>query len=121
MGSNYKDQNGYFTWGIHGKLPTELGKLRNLQHLHLNDNYISGALISEIGQLHFLETLHLQSNFLMGPIPTEYSNCVSLEEILLDGNNIDGSHSMPDEICHLPELELARVDCRISCNCCYGC
>jgi hypothetical protein len=66
--NNYKDQNGYFTWGIHGKLPTELGKLKNLKHLHLNDNYISGTLISEIGQLYFLETLHLQSNFLLGLI-----------------------------------------------------
>ena len=120
--SNYKDQNGYFTWGVHGKLPTELGKLKNLKHLHLNDNYISGTLISEIGQLYFLETLHLQSNFLLGPIPAEYSDCVLLEEILLQDNNIDGgSVSMPEDICRLPELELARVDCEVSCSCCFGC
>ena len=120
--SNYKDQSGYFTWGIHSTLPTELGMLKNLKHLHLNDNYLSGTLITEIGQLYFLETLHLQNNFLLGPIPTAYSNCVLLEEILLEGNNINGSSfSMPDDICRLPELELARVDCMISCSCCYGC
>ncbi|KAL3802049.1 hypothetical protein HJC23_010805 [Cyclotella cryptica] len=120
--SNYKDESGYFTWGIHSTLPTELGKLKNLKHLLLNDNYLSGTLITEIGQLYFLETLHLQNNFLLGPIPLEYSNCVLLEEILLEGNNIDGSlYSMPEDICRLPELELARVDCKISCSCCYGC
>ena len=120
--SNYKDQNGYFTWGVHGKLPTELGKLKNLKHLHLNDNYISGTLVSEIGNLNFLETIHLHSNFLHGPIPVEYSGCVWLREILLQGNNIDGgSFSMPDSICHLPELELARVDCAVPCSCCFGC
>lgn len=120
--SNYKDQSGYFTWGIHSTLPTELGMLKNLKHLHLNDNYLSGTLITEIGQLYFLETLHLQNNFLLGPIPTEYSDCVLMEEIFLEGNNVDGSlFSMPEDICRLPELELARVDCKISCSCCYGC
>jgi len=119
--SNYKDQNGYFTWGIHGNLPTELGKLKNLRHLNLNDNALSGTLVSEIGQLYFLETLHLQSNFLHGPIPTEYSNCVLLEEILLQDNSIDAAFSVPDEICRLPELEMAKVDCKVSCSCCFGC
>lgn len=122
LGSNYKDENGYFTWGIHGKLPTELGELKNLQHLHLNDNYLSGSLISELGQMYLLETLHLQNNFLIGPIPKEYSNCALLEEILLEDNNIDGAiFSMPEGICRLPELELARVDCKVSCQCCRGC
>jgi Leucine-rich repeat (LRR) protein len=120
--SNYKDKGGYFTWGIHGKLPTQLGKLKNLRHLHLNDNYLSGTLITEIGKLYFLETLHLQQNFLLGPIPSEYANCVLLEEILLENNNIDGSaFAMPEDICRLPQLDLARVDCDVSCTCCYGC
>ena len=119
--SNYKDQNGYFTWGIHGNLPTELGKLKNLRHLNLNDNALSGTLVSEIGQLYFLETLHLQSNFLHGPIPTEYSNCVLLEEILLQDNSIDAAFIVPDEICRLPELEMAKVDCKVPCSCCFGC
>ena len=34
--SNYKDHDGYFTWGIKGKLPTELGNLKNLQHMDIS-------------------------------------------------------------------------------------
>ena len=117
--SNYNDKNGYFTWGIKSKLPTELGKLKNLQHINLSDNYLTGTLITEIGQLYLLKTMNLQNNFLQGSIPKEYSNCVSMKEILLQENNIDGeSFGMPEEICRLPELDLARVDCEVSCSCC---
>lgn len=117
--SNYKDDNGYFAWGIKGELPTQLGSLKNLQNLDLSDNYLSGPLITELGKLYHLQTLHLQNNFFHGPIPLEYSNCVSMKEIILHNNNIDGeSHGMPEEICRLPELELARVDCEVTCSCC---
>lgn len=119
--SNYKDEKGYFTWGINGKLPSELGRLKNLQHLHMNDNYLTGTLISEIGQLFLLETLHLQNNFLQGPIPDTYSNCVLLKEVLLEDNSIDSQFGMPEGICRLPELDLAKVDCSLSCSCCHGC
>jgi len=119
--SNYKDEKGYFTWGINGKLPSELGRLKNLQHLHMNDNYLTGTLISEIGQLFLLETLHLQNNFLQGPIPDSYSNWVLLKEVLLEDNSIDSQFGMPEGICRLPELDLAKVDCSLSCSCCHGC
>ncbi|KAL7540992.1 hypothetical protein ACHAXR_010546 [Thalassiosira sp. AJA248-18] len=117
--SNYNDSNGYFTWGIKDKLPTELGAMKNLQHIDLSDNYLTGSLITEIGLLYHLQTMYLQNNYLQGSIPSEYSNCVALKKILLQENNINGeSYSMPEEICRLPELELARVDCEVSCSCC---
>ena len=119
--SNYNDEQGYFTWGIKGKLPSELGQLKNLQYLNLNDNYITGTLITELGQLYSLNMMHLQNNFMQGPIPKEYSSCSSLKEILLQDNDIDGeSFSMPDEICRLPQLNLARVDCDVACTCCLS-
>jgi len=117
--SNYNDKNGYFTWGIKDKLPPELGELKNLQHLNLGNNYLTGTLITEIGQLYQLQTMDLQNNFLEGPIPYEYSNNVYMKDIFLQDNNIDGeSYGMPEEICRLPDLELARVDCDVSCSCC---
>eukprot|EP00584_Thalassiosira_punctigera_P010890 CAMPEP_0172545930 /NCGR_PEP_ID=MMETSP1067-20121228/15767_1 /TAXON_ID=265564 ORGANISM="Thalassiosira punctigera, Strain Tpunct2005C2" /NCGR_SAMPLE_ID=MMETSP1067 /ASSEMBLY_ACC=CAM_ASM_000444 /LENGTH=984 /DNA_ID=CAMNT_0013332767 /DNA_START=290 /DNA_END=3244 /DNA_ORIENTATION=+ len=119
LNSNYNDNDGYFTWGIKGKLPIQLGKLKNLQHINLSNNYLTGTLTTEIGQLYLLQTMNLQNNFLQGPIPPEYSNSVTLKEILLQDNNIDGeSFGMPEEICRLPDLELARVDCDVSCSCC---
>ena len=121
LAGNYNDQDGYFTWGVKNSLPTELGQLKNLQHLNLADNYISGTLISELGQLFRLQSLHLQNNVMQGPIPDEYSNCVSLKELLLQNNDIDGSsYSMPNNVCRLPKLELARVDCDVSCSCCLS-
>lgn len=120
--SNYKDHDGYFTWGIKGKLPTELGNLKNLQHMDISDNYLTGSLVTEIGKLYLLQTMHLQNNFLQGPIPSEWANCVSMKEMFLQDNNVDGQkHSVPEEICRLPELELARVDCAVSCSCCLSC
>lgn len=117
--SNYNDNNGYFTWGIKRELPTELGQIKNLQYMNLANNYLTGTLITEIGQLHLLETLDLQNNFLDGPIPPEYANIVGLTRIFLQNNNIDGqTYEMPDEICRLPELDLAQVDCGVSCRCC---
>lgn len=116
--SNYNDNNGYFTWGMKGQLPTELGRLGNLQHLDLSDNYLTGTIITEIGQLHQLETLYIQNNFLRGPIPQEYSNCVSLKEVLMHDNDIDEGFAMPEGVCRLPELELAQVDCGVNCTCC---
>mmetsp|Transcript_5418 Transcript_5418/g.11775 ORF Transcript_5418/g.11775 Transcript_5418/m.11775 type:complete len:912 (+) Transcript_5418:64-2799(+) len=119
LNSNYNDNDGYFTWGIKGTLPSELGELKNLQHINLSDNYLTGTLITEFGQLYLLQTLNLKNNFLQGPIPKEYSNSVSLKEIFLQENNIDGnSFGMPAEICELSELDLARVDCGVSCSCC---
>ena len=117
--SNYNDAGGYFTWGIKDELPTEMGKLRNLRHLDLSDNYLTGTLVTEIGQLHLLRTLHLQSNFLEGPIPMEWTGCASLGEVQLQDNNIDGElYGVPEEVCRLPDLDLARVDCEVPCSCC---
>lgn len=121
ISNNYNDDNGYFTWGLTNTLPTELGKLKNLQHIDLSNNYLTGTLITEFGVLHQLQTLNLQNNFLQGPIPDEYANCVSMREILLQDNNVDGEKfGVPEEICRLPELDLARVDCELehSCSCC---
>lgn len=120
LASNYNDDDGYFTKGIIGTLPTELGMLTNLQLIDLSNNYITGTLITEIGQLQHLKSLFIQNNFLHGSIPIEYSNCVSLRELVLQDNDLNNTLGMPDEICRLPEMTLARVDCDIACNCCLG-
>ena len=40
---------------LSGELPSELGRLSNLEGLHLNDNQLSGELPSELGRLSNLE------------------------------------------------------------------
>ena len=119
LSHNYNDEDGFFTWGVKGLLPTELGQLKNLQHLDLRDNYLTGTLVTELGRLRQLRTLNLRNNFLMGPIPRYYANCVALEELFLQDNNIDGrKFSVPEDVCHLPGLDLAQVDCGVGCSCC---
>jgi Leucine-rich repeat (LRR) protein len=83
LASNYNDDDGYFTQGIIGTLPTQLGMLTNLQLIDLSNNYITGTLITEIGQLQHLQSFLIQNNFLHGSIPIEYANCVSLKELVL--------------------------------------
>ena len=119
--SNYRDTNGYFSYGINGALPNDIGKMKNLRDLDLSGNYLTGPLPRSLGELTSLETLHLQSNFLQGPIPVEYAKCVNLKEILLHENDIEGEiFTMPDEICSLPDLDLAKVDCPVECDCCLA-
>ena len=120
LASNYNDDDGYFTQGIIGTIPTELGMLSNLQLIDLSNNYITGTLVAEIGNLQHLQSLFIQNNFLHGSIPIEYSNCVSLRELVLQDNDLNNTLGMPDEICRLPEMTLARVDCDIACDCCLG-
>jgi Leucine-rich repeat (LRR) protein len=120
LASNYNDDDGYFTKGIIGTLPRELGMLKNLQLIDLSSNYITGTLITEIGSLRHLQSFFIQNNFLHGSIPEEYSNCVSLKELVLQDNDLNNTIGMPDEICRLPEMILARVDCEIACDCCLG-
>ena len=120
LASNYNDDDGYFTQGIIGTIPTELGMLSNLQLIDLSNNYITGTLVTEIGNLQHLQSLFIQNNFLHGSIPIEYSNCASLRELVLQDTDLNNTLGMPDEICRLPEMTLARVDCDIACDCCLG-
>ena len=120
LASNYNDDDGYFTGGIIGTLPPELANLKNLKEMDLSNNYLTGTLITEIGQLHLLQSLYIQNNFLTGSIPQEFVNCVSLRELVLQDNDLKSTIGMPEEICRLPELNMARVDCDLFCSCCQS-
>lgn len=120
LASNYNDEDGYITGGIIGTLPSELGKMKNIQVIDLSNNLITGTFITEMGLLTRLQSLYIQNNLLTGSVPPEYSNCVSLKEFVLQDNDLNNTIGMPHEICRLPELVLARVDCDIFCECCLS-
>ena len=55
-----------------GSIPSELGKLTQLQSLYLADNELTGSIPSELGEIRFLRKLELRNNKLSGTIPSEF-------------------------------------------------
>ena len=52
-------------------IPSELGKLTNLQQLTLYNNSLDGSIPSQLGRLTQLQRLRLQFNNLTGNIPSQ--------------------------------------------------
>ena len=96
-------------------ISTEIGNLRNLKVIKLNENFLSGSIPSrifmatelqtlmlqankltgsiptEIGTLDFIEFAHLSYNSIKGNVPTQMSNLVNLKSILLHANQLTGT------------------------------
>ncbi|KAF2297297.1 hypothetical protein GH714_020885 [Hevea brasiliensis] len=72
------------------QLPSELGKLRNLEKLSLQNNSFSGEIPSEIGALKQLSSLHMEENSLTGSIPSKLTDCTRLVDLNLASNYLSG-------------------------------
>ena len=75
----------------------------SVTQLFLENNQLTGAIPSEIGRLTNLEWLWLQDNQLTGEIPAELSNLANLEQLWLSHNQLTGV--IPAELGHLTNLE----------------
>ncbi|XAR66795.1 Non-specific serine/threonine protein kinase [Bertholletia excelsa] len=89
---------------IEGSISSTIGKLRSLIELHLENNKIEGPIPNELCLLSQLEKLSLQSNYISGPIPSCITNLVHLEELLLCFNKLNSS--VPPSIWTLENLRL---------------
>ncbi|XP_039164693.1 receptor kinase-like protein Xa21 isoform X2 [Eucalyptus grandis] len=76
---------------IRGRIPQEMGSLKRLTALWLNDNDLDGNIPSSIRGLESLQMLYLENNHLEGPIPDEICNLTSLGNLLLQQNSLSGS------------------------------
>ncbi|KAL3746006.1 hypothetical protein ACJRO7_015018 [Eucalyptus globulus] len=76
---------------IRGRIPQEMGSLKRLTTLWLNDNDLDGNIPSSIRGLESLQMLYLDNNHLEGPIPDEICNLTSLGNLLLQQNTLSGS------------------------------
>jgi len=77
---------------LSGSIPTQLGKLANLEHLGLDYNQLSGSIPLELGKLKNLTRLWLNDNQLTGNVPAELGNLSSLNDLYLDWNtNLSGA------------------------------
>ena len=91
-----------------GEIPTEIGKLVNLEYLILPLNKLTGEIPTEIGKLCNLKWLHLNYNRLTGKIPTEIGKLSNLVDLIMFCNDLTGE--IPKEIGELCNLKQAVVD-----------
>ena len=86
--------------GLTGAVPAEIGQLRSLERLYLNDNKLT-SLPAETWQLTSLRLLNLHGNQLES-VPAEIGQLTSLTRLNLLGNQLT---SVPAEIGQLTSLE----------------
>ncbi|KAF3455519.1 hypothetical protein FNV43_RR00150 [Rhamnella rubrinervis] len=85
------------------KIPKELGQLKLLFSLKLNNNSLSSGVPTEIGMLLELRQLDLSSNNLSGPIPQDLANCSKLIYLNMSKNKF--SEIIPFQIGKLEIIE----------------
>ena len=105
----WTDASGRVLWlgltdnGLTGEIPAELGKLANLERLHLYSNRLTGEIPPELGKLANLEELELDANDLTGEIPPELGKLANLERLHLYSNRLTGE--IPPGLGKLASLE----------------
>jgi len=87
---------------LSGTIPPELGNLKNLAGLNLTMNQLSGTIPPELGNLKNLTALTLSDNQLSGSIPPELGNLKNLTALTLSDNQLSGS--IPSELGNLKNL-----------------
>ncbi|PKI31214.1 hypothetical protein CRG98_048395 [Punica granatum] len=73
-----------------GELPLEVGNLKNLGALYLQDNRISGEIPGSLGSCIMMENLYMQDNLFEGSIPSTLSNLKGIQELNLSNNMLSG-------------------------------
>ncbi|KAE8730260.1 CW14 protein isoform 1 [Hibiscus syriacus] len=77
--------------GLSGRIPTSIGRLKNLKKLYLYGNKLRGPVPDSIGKLLKLEELHLHENRLSGYLPPGIGFLKNLHALLLHSNRFTGS------------------------------
>lgn len=101
-----------FNNGLTGTLPSEIGNLRSLEYVDTSFNNLGGAIPSEVGQLNNLTHIGLNNNDMEGSIPVELYGCERLVTLSLGSNNFTGPISR--EIRMLQNLENCKCDIKVS-------
>ena len=115
----------FYHMNLTGSIPREIGALFGLITINLggNPNIIS-TIPSEIGFLKDLNHLFLFSNGLYGEIPMEIQNATNINAVILYGNS-NLSDNM-DPFCNIKNIKYLQADCgngtsKTVCECCTVC
>nr|XP_017187756.1 probable leucine-rich repeat receptor-like protein kinase At2g33170 [Malus domestica] len=88
---------------ISGRIPPELGQLRQLKYLSLDSNEFSGELPDEMRDLFWLSAFNLSRNHLTGDIPWTLGKLTKFQ--LLDLSNNHLKEVMPWSLVKLTQLQ----------------
>ncbi|XAR65510.1 Non-specific serine/threonine protein kinase [Bertholletia excelsa] len=91
---------------LSGKVPLEIGQMKNFSMLHLGFNEIDGDLPPEIGLMPLI-VLNISHNKFSGPIPTQIGDIECLQNLDLSYNNFSGN--FPTSLGHLTELNKFNI------------
>jgi len=89
-------------------IPTEIGNLKNLKWLLLNNNQLSGSIPASIGNLTNLTELGLGYNQLSGSIPSSIKNLKALVGLALHDNLLTGNIPEIGNLIYLEAVFLGR-------------
>jgi hypothetical protein len=76
---------------LSGPIPTELGRLTQLEILILDNNRLTGGLPAELGNMAAIRALSVSRNLLTGAPPSELGNLGNLRRLWIDHNPLDGA------------------------------
>ncbi|KAG9447792.1 hypothetical protein H6P81_013920 [Aristolochia fimbriata] len=83
-----------------GRIPASLGNLRNLTNLDLSLNNLQGPIPEALTSLSSVVQIELYNNSLSGPLPVGLSKLTSLRRLDASMNQLEGQ--IPKELCELP-------------------
>ncbi|KAJ9182080.1 hypothetical protein P3X46_006110 [Hevea brasiliensis] len=89
--------------GLSGSVSPSIARLTALTDIWLGNNNLSGS-IPELGSLKMLQTLHLENNQFTGEIPSSLESIKNLRELFLQNNNLTGP--IPNSLTGKPGLYL---------------
>ncbi|XP_058752070.1 MDIS1-interacting receptor like kinase 2-like [Vicia villosa] len=85
-----------------GIIPSEIGRLRNLENLHFHSCNLTGTIPISIGMLTNISTLLLYGNTLSGHIPREIGKLFNVKKLYFGWNSLYGF--IPQEIGFLKKV-----------------
>ena len=94
--------------GITGNIPLEIATLPNLTHLVLEGNNFSGNIIPETGNLSHLQQLNIRGTGFIGSIPAELGNLTNLLWLTINATNIQGE--IPSTVGNLTNLTRLNLE-----------
>ncbi|KAM3745639.1 hypothetical protein ACB098_06G142900 [Castanea mollissima] len=94
---------------LHGSIPQQLIGTSSLPltYLNLSHNSFTGKLPFEVGNLKNINQMDISNNNLFGEIPKSIGNCLILEYLYLQGNSFHGA--IPSSMASLKGLQLLDV------------